>query len=126
MAQYGVQDQVFDAPFARDVIRRAAAAVADVTDEAEPVTHLGLGRAVVERRLPIAASSALPSGLPSLAMAIHDRGLPSNPRPTRLGHCDSLRSGFSGDDVTSLSSSKQGSPILRLTRFTCSTSRAYT
>lgn len=48
LSQYGINDQVFDALFARDVIRRAAEAVAVAIDAAKPVTHLGLGQAVVE------------------------------------------------------------------------------
>lgn len=48
LSQYGINDQVFDAAFARDVIRRAAEAVAVAIDAAKPVTHLGLGQAVVE------------------------------------------------------------------------------
>jgi hypothetical protein len=49
LAQYEFNHDVFDAAFARDVIRRAAAAVAVATDEAKPVTHLGFGQAVVEK-----------------------------------------------------------------------------
>lgn len=49
LAQYGINDQVFDAAFARDVIRRAAEAVAVATAEAQPATHLGLGQAAVEK-----------------------------------------------------------------------------
>ena len=49
LTRYGINGQVFDAAFARDVIRRAAEAVAVAVGEAKPVTHLGIGQAVVER-----------------------------------------------------------------------------
>jgi len=49
LAPYGINDQVFDAAFARGVIARAAEAVKQAVDRAEPVTHLGLGQAVVEK-----------------------------------------------------------------------------
>lgn len=45
----GVTDGSFDAAFARDVIRRAAAAVKEAVQQAKPVTHLGLGEGVVEQ-----------------------------------------------------------------------------
>lgn len=46
--EYGIEP-VFDADFARDVIRRAAEAAKAACDEAAPVTHLGLGAAEVDR-----------------------------------------------------------------------------
>jgi len=49
LARYGINDQVFDAAFARGVIDRTAKAVNQAVDRAEPVTHLGLGQAVVEK-----------------------------------------------------------------------------
>jgi hypothetical protein len=49
LAPSGINRQVFDAAFARDVIRRAAAAVKKAAREARPVTHLGLGEAKVEK-----------------------------------------------------------------------------
>ncbi len=48
-AQHGINREVFDAPFARQVIRRAAAAVKQAARDAQPVTHLGLGEATVEK-----------------------------------------------------------------------------
>jgi len=48
LAPYGINDQVFDAAFARGVIGRAAEAVKQALGRAEPVTHLGIGQAVVE------------------------------------------------------------------------------
>jgi len=47
--QHGVHGEVFDSPFARDVIRRAAAAVSKAVESARPVTHIGLGEGTVER-----------------------------------------------------------------------------
>jgi hypothetical protein len=49
LARYGINGAVFDGPFARDVITRAAAAVRAARAEARPVTHLGLGEAEVEK-----------------------------------------------------------------------------
>lgn len=49
LAGLGINREVFDAEFARDVIARAAAAVRDAAAKARPVTHLGLGRAEVEK-----------------------------------------------------------------------------
>lgn len=45
----GVADPNFDAAFARDVIRRAAAAVKDAVQQAKPVTQVGLGEGIVEQ-----------------------------------------------------------------------------
>jgi hypothetical protein len=47
--QYGIHHEVFDSPFARDVIRRAAAAVRRAVENARPVTHIGLGEGTVEK-----------------------------------------------------------------------------
>jgi hypothetical protein len=47
--QYGIHRQVFDSPFARDVIRRAAAAVREAANNTRPVTHIGLGEGTVEK-----------------------------------------------------------------------------
>lgn len=47
--EYGPAGVAFDPGFARDVVRRAAEAVAEAVDSAEPVTHLGLGAGVVEK-----------------------------------------------------------------------------
>lgn len=49
LMQYAINHKVFDTAFAWDVIRRAAEAVAVATNEAKPVTHLGLGRTQVEK-----------------------------------------------------------------------------
>jgi len=49
LAGLGVNREVFDAEFARGVIARAAAAVRVAAAKARPVTHLGLGRAEVEK-----------------------------------------------------------------------------
>lgn len=49
LAAYGLNTQVFDTPMARDVIRRASAAVKRAMAEAQPVTHLGLGEAEIEK-----------------------------------------------------------------------------
>jgi hypothetical protein len=49
LASYGINREVFDAEFARDVIARTARAVRAALDEARPVTHLGLGQAEVEK-----------------------------------------------------------------------------
>lgn len=49
LATYGINREVFDADFARDVIGRAAAAVRTAVAQARPVTHLGLGQAEVEK-----------------------------------------------------------------------------
>jgi hypothetical protein len=47
--QYGIHREVFDSPFARDVIRRSAVAVRQAVEYARPVTHIGLGEGTVER-----------------------------------------------------------------------------
>ncbi len=47
LAPYGIAQQVFDSPFARDVMRRAAAALSDALKNARQVTQLGLGAAEV-------------------------------------------------------------------------------
>ena len=49
LAKFGINREISDAAFARDVIARAAAAVRIATKEARPVTHLGLGEAEVEQ-----------------------------------------------------------------------------
>jgi hypothetical protein len=49
LAEYGINREVFDAEFARDVIARAGAAVAAASAKARPVTHLGLGQGEVEK-----------------------------------------------------------------------------
>ena len=49
LAEQGINREVFDAAFSRAVIARAAAAVRVATARAEPVTHLGLGQAEVEK-----------------------------------------------------------------------------
>ncbi len=49
LAKFGINREISDAGFARDVIARAAAAVRIATKEARPVTHLGLGAAEVEQ-----------------------------------------------------------------------------
>lgn len=49
LEKYGINRQVLDAPFAREVIARAAKAVKAAAAEARPVTHLGLGEARVEK-----------------------------------------------------------------------------
>jgi hypothetical protein len=47
--QNGLHREVFDSSFARDVIRRAAAAVRKAVENARPVTHIGLGEGTVEK-----------------------------------------------------------------------------
>jgi hypothetical protein len=49
LAEQGINTAVFDAPFARDVIARAAQAVRQAVSSAQPATHLGLGEAEVEK-----------------------------------------------------------------------------
>jgi hypothetical protein len=49
LAEQGINKEVFDAPFARDVIARAAQAVRQAVSSAQRVTHLGLGEAEVEK-----------------------------------------------------------------------------
>ncbi len=48
LAEYGINGEVFDSTFARDVIARAAAAVSTALAGSRPVTHVGLGEAEVE------------------------------------------------------------------------------
>ncbi|MGP0064239.1 MAG: hypothetical protein ACLQGP_11645 [Isosphaeraceae bacterium] len=47
LAEGRINREIFDAPFARDVIARTSEAVRVATKEARPATHLGLGQAVV-------------------------------------------------------------------------------
>jgi hypothetical protein len=49
LAQHGINREISDAGFARDVIARASAAVRVATKEARPVTHIGLGEAEVDK-----------------------------------------------------------------------------
>ena len=49
LAQYGINQNLYDVVFARDVIRRAASAVAQAIRSAQPVTHVGLGEGIVEK-----------------------------------------------------------------------------
>jgi hypothetical protein len=49
LAAHGLGGAVFDAPFARDVIARAAQAVRQAVSSARPATHLGLGEAEIEK-----------------------------------------------------------------------------
>jgi hypothetical protein len=49
LADKGINREIFDALFAREVIARAAKAVSDATAKAQPVTHLGLGQGEVEK-----------------------------------------------------------------------------
>jgi hypothetical protein len=49
LAKHGINREITDASFARDVIARASAAVRVACQDARPVTHIGLGEAVVER-----------------------------------------------------------------------------
>lgn len=46
--EQGIQNEMFDSTFARDVIRRAAIAVKEAVEKAESVTHVGLGSGIVE------------------------------------------------------------------------------
>jgi len=48
LAKYGINRQFFNAAFARDVERRAAAALRRSLQDAQPVSHLGLGQAEVK------------------------------------------------------------------------------
>lgn len=45
----GLAQKPFDTPYARDVARRLRIAVAEALKNAQPVTHLGLGEAAVEK-----------------------------------------------------------------------------
>ncbi|MCY2964150.1 MAG: hypothetical protein NT069_11045 [Planctomycetota bacterium] len=47
--EVGIRETIFDSPFARDVMRRSAQGVAKAIQEAQPVTHLGVGQGVVEQ-----------------------------------------------------------------------------
>jgi hypothetical protein len=49
LAEQGINRDVFDAAFAREVIARAAAAVRDATAKTRPVTHIGLGQGEIEK-----------------------------------------------------------------------------
>ena len=49
LAQYGINQHVYDVTFNRQVIDRAAKALKQAVTEAEPVTHIGLGEAAVEK-----------------------------------------------------------------------------
>jgi len=49
LAEQGINRQVFDAVFERDVIRRAASAVKAALASARPVSHIGTSRAEVEK-----------------------------------------------------------------------------
>ncbi|MFO0950146.1 MAG: hypothetical protein U0835_03145 [Isosphaeraceae bacterium] len=49
LAAYGINREVFNAAFDRDVIARAADAVKAAVAKARPITHLGLGEAEVEK-----------------------------------------------------------------------------
>lgn len=49
LTPYGIAGQFFDSPFARDVMKRAAAAARNSVQSAEPVTHVGLGVAEVKK-----------------------------------------------------------------------------
>jgi hypothetical protein len=49
VTQHKLPYRPFDSKFVREVIARAAAAVAKAKDEAQPVTHIGLGSGTVEK-----------------------------------------------------------------------------
>ena len=49
LAKHGINREIFDAEFARDVIARASAAARIARTKARSVTHLGLGEAEVEK-----------------------------------------------------------------------------
>ena len=49
LARYGINREVFDAGYEREVIARAAGAVRDAVTKARPVTHLGFSGAIVEK-----------------------------------------------------------------------------
>ncbi len=49
LARYGINREIFDAKFARDVIARASVAIRIATTKASPISHLGLGQAEVEK-----------------------------------------------------------------------------
>lgn len=49
LAAHGLGGKRFDAPFARQTIQRAAAAIREALPSARPVTHVGIGQATVEQ-----------------------------------------------------------------------------
>lgn len=49
LIEHGLTGAGFDPRFARDVIRRAADAVESAIENAQPVTHLGLGKGIIEK-----------------------------------------------------------------------------
>jgi hypothetical protein len=49
LAKYEITHRPFDSTFARDVLRRARAAVKDAVGRSQPVTHVGVSAAVVEQ-----------------------------------------------------------------------------
>jgi hypothetical protein len=49
LASYGINHEMFDAPFARDVIARAAKAAHLALSDAKTITHVGVGQAEVEK-----------------------------------------------------------------------------
>ena len=49
LAAYGINREVFDSTFARDVISRAAKAAQDALATARPISHIGLGEAEVDK-----------------------------------------------------------------------------
>src|SRR5262245_11571930 len=49
LAEQGINRELFDSPFARTVIARAADAVRAAAAKARPVTHIGLGQGEVEK-----------------------------------------------------------------------------
>jgi hypothetical protein len=48
-AEAGLPNQIFPVEYARDAIRRAAAAAGEALIRAEPVTHVGVGKGLVEQ-----------------------------------------------------------------------------
>lgn len=49
LAPHGIAREFFDAPLARDLTARTAAAVKEAVAAARPVTHVGLGEGIVEK-----------------------------------------------------------------------------
>jgi hypothetical protein len=49
LVQHKISHRPFDSAFARDVLRRAATAVKEAIERAQPVTHVGLSAAAVEQ-----------------------------------------------------------------------------
>ncbi len=47
--QHGLSNAGFDARFARDVVNRASAAIQKAVKSAKPITHLGVGKGVVDK-----------------------------------------------------------------------------